>query len=125
MIDGVENPFSTLYARKCHEVCGYLSMTAHQKMLSLFFVSTDWFNSLSEEAQNALIQVATEAGEVFSNEMMPNDNAVALEAFKAAGVEVIEDVDIAAFREATLSVYENWSVDVYNLIQEQMAAVAE
>ena len=125
IIDGVENPFSTLYARKCQEVCSYLSMTAHQKMLSLFFVSTDWFNSLSEEAQAALIQVATEAGDVFSKEMMPKDNAVALEAFKEAGVEIIEDVDIAAFKQATLSVYENWSVDVYNLIQEQMAAIAD
>ena len=125
IIDGVENPFSTLYARKCQEVCSYLSMTAHQKILSLFFVSTDWFNSLSEEAQAALIQVATEAGDVFSKEMMPKDNAVALEAFKEAGVEIIEDVDIAAFKQATLSVYENWSVDVYNLIQEQMAAIAD
>lgn len=125
MIDGVENPFSTLYARKCHEVCGYLSLTGHQKMLSLFFVSTDWFNTLSEEAQNALIQVATEAGEVFSNELMPADNERALDAFKAAGVEIIEDVDIHAFREATLGVYENWDMDTYNLIQEQMAAVTD
>lgn len=125
VIDGVENPFSTLYARKCHEVCGYLSLTGHQKMLSLFFVSTDWFDTLSVEAQSALIQVATEAGEVFSKELMPADNAVALAAFKDSGVEIIEDVDIAAFREATLGVYENWDMDVYNLIQEQMAAVAD
>ena len=94
-------------------------------MLSLFFVSTDWFNTLSEEAQNALIQVATEAGEVFSNELMPADNERALDAFKAAGVEIIEDVDIHAFREATLGVYENWDMDTYNLIQEQMAAVTD
>ena len=125
MIDGVENPFSTLYARKCHEVCDYLSMTGHQKMLSLFFVSTDWFNGLTEEAQAALIQTATEAGEVFSKEMMPVDNAIALEAFKAAGVEVIDDVDVTAFREVTLRVYENWDVETYNLIQAQLAAIAE
>ena len=123
IIDGLENPYSTLYARKCHEVCGYLSLTAHQKMLSLFFVSTDWFNSLSEEAQTALVQVANEAGVVFSEELMPQDNQVALDAFLEAGVEIIDDVDIAAFKEATLSVYDNWSIETYNLIQEQMEAL--
>lgn len=123
IIDGCENPFSTLYDRKTQEVCKFLSMTAHQKMLSLFFVSTEWFDRLHPEAQKALVEAANEAGDYFSEVLMPTANNAALDAFKKAGVTIIEDVDIKAFKQATLSVYSNWSVDTYNLIQEQLAKV--
>lgn len=125
IIDGMENPLSTLYARSTHEVCKYVTMTGHQKMLSLFFVSTDWFNTLSPEAQDALIQVAEEAGEYFSNELMPADNEKALEVFKEAGVDIIYDFDLEAFKKATLPVYEKlWNMDTYRLIKEQMEQAA-
>lgn len=124
VIDGMENPLSTLYARKTQEVCKYVTMTGHQKMLSLFFVSTDWFNSLTEEAQNALVQVANEAGDYFSNTLMPEANQVALDAFKAEGVEIIYDFDLEAFKEATLPQYTDiWDLDTYNLVKGQMAEV--
>lgn len=122
IIDGMENPLSTLYARSTHEICEYVTMTGHQKMLSLFFVSTDWYGTLSPEAQAALIQVAEEAGEYFSNELMPADNQKALDAFTEAGVEIIYDFDLEAFKKETLSVYEDlWDMDSYNLIKDQMA----
>lgn len=124
VIDGMENPLSTLYARKTQEVCKYVTMTGHQKMLSLFFVSTDWFNTLTEEAQNALIQVANEAGDYFSNTLMPEANQVALDAFKAEGVEIITDFDLEAFKQATLPQYTDlWDLETYNLVKEQMAEV--
>ena len=124
VIDGMENPLSTLYARKTQEVCKYVTMTGHQKMLSLFCVSTDWFNSLTEEAQNALIQVANEAGDYFSNTLMPEANQVALDAFKAEGVEIITDFDLEAFKQATLPQYTDiWDLETYNLVKEQMAEV--
>ena len=124
IVDGMENPLSTLYARSTQEVCKYVTMTGHQKLLSLFFVSTSWFNSLSEEAQNALVQTALEAGEYFSNELMPAGNQKALDAFEKAGVEIIYDFDIDAFTELTLPVYEElWDMETYELIQEQMRQV--
>lgn len=124
VIDGMENPLSTLYARKTQEVCKYVTMTGHQKMLSLFFVSTDWFNTLSEEAQNALVQVANEAGDYFSNTLMPEGNQKALDAFAADGVEIIRDFDLEAFKEATLPQYEDlWDMETYNLVKGQMAEV--
>ena len=124
MIDGMENPLSTLYARSTHEICKYVTMTGHQKMLSLFFVNTDWFNSLSSEAQQALIQVAEEAGEKFSDELMPADNQKALDAFTEAGVEIIYDYDLEAFKEATRPVYDKlWKLETYDMIKEQMAQV--
>lgn len=123
VIDGCENPYATLAARKTQEVCKYLTITAHQKMLSLFFISTDFYNSLEPDVQEALTQSALETGEYFSKVLMPKANEQALETFKEAGVTIIDDADIKAFRDATLSVYNNWSMDTYNLIQEQLAAV--
>lgn len=124
IISGMENPLSTLFARSTQEVCKYVTMTGHQKMLSLFFVSTDWFNQLSTDAQDALIKVAEEAGTYFSNELMPKDNQKALDAFTAAGVQIIYDFDLEAFKTATLPVYTAlWNLDTYNLIKTQMKSV--
>ena len=124
IIDGMENPLSTLYDRSTHEVCKYVTMTGHQKMLSLFFVSTDWFNKLTNDAQKALVQVATEAGEYFSKVLMPAGNQKALDAFVAAGVQIIYDFDLDGFRTATLPVYEKfWNLDTYYLIKNQMNVV--
>lgn len=124
IISGMENPLSTLFARSTQEVCKYVTMTGHQKMLSLFFVSTDWFNKLTSDAQNALIKVAEEAGVYFSEDLMPNDNQKALDVFKAAGVQIIYDFDLEAFKTATLPVYEElWDLDTYNLIKDQMESV--
>jgi len=123
VIDGCENPYATLYARKTHEVCKYLTVTSHQKMLSMFFVSKRFFDSLAPEAQRALKEAALETGEYFSKELMPAANARAIDVFKKSGVTIIDDADIKAFRKATLKVYERWSIDTYNLIQSQLAAV--
>lgn len=124
IISGMENPLSTLLARSTQEVCKYVTMTGHQKMLSLFFVSTDWFNKLSNDAQRALIQVAKEAGEYFSDELMPKDNQKALDVFTAAGVQIIYDFDLEGFKTATLPVYSAlWNLDTYNLIKSQMKSV--
>lgn len=121
IISGMENPLSTLFARSTQEVCKYVTMTGHQKMLSLFFVSTDWFNNLTSEAQNALITVAEEAGTYFSDVLMPADNQKALDAFTAAGVQIIYDFDLESFKTATLPVYEKlWNLDTYTLIKNQM-----
>ncbi|MDR1533793.1 MAG: TRAP transporter substrate-binding protein DctP [Planctomycetota bacterium] len=123
VIDGCENPFSTLYDRKTHEVCKYLALTAHQKMLSMFFVSAEWFNRLHPEAREALTRAAFAAGDHFSKVLMPGANEAALAAFRKAGVAVVGDIDIAAFKKATLGVYKNWSVDTYNLIQAELAGI--
>ena len=62
-IDGAENPLATLYGRKLHEVAQYLILDGHVKNFTTWVVSADWFNSLTEEQQNWLLETATEAGE--------------------------------------------------------------
>ncbi len=57
-IDGAENPIATLYGRKLHEVAPYLILDGHVKNFTTWVVSADWFNSLTEEQQNWLVETA-------------------------------------------------------------------
>ena len=63
-IDGAENPLATLYGRKLHEVAKYLILDGHVKNFTTWVVSADWFNGLTADQQQWLLETAKEAGEV-------------------------------------------------------------
>jgi len=116
-IDGLENPLPVLYNGKFHEVAKYLTLDGHVKNFTTFICGTTFFNTLSPEHQQLLIQTAEEAG-IYNNELVANLNDEIIENFKAEGVEVIE-VDIANFREQAKSFYQlpeftsRWSEGAY------------
>ena len=123
VIDGMENPIATHLDNSMWEVCNYLSLTGHQITISWYVMSADVFNSLSEQDQNYLMTSA-KAGADFFNSINGEANDEALQAMRDKGVTIVDDVDIAAFKEATASVYEKFNyTDVRNEIYEQMAAV--
>lgn len=123
VIDGMENPIATHLDNSMWEVCNYLSLTGHQITISWYVMSADVFNSLSDQDQNYLMTSA-KAGADFFNSINGEANDEALQAMRDKGVTIVDDVDIAAFKEATASVYEKFNyTDVRNEIYEQMAAV--
>ena len=52
-IDGGENPLSTLYGRKHHEVAKYLIMDGHVLNFTNWVCSSMWFDGLTPEQQEA------------------------------------------------------------------------
>ena len=54
-IDGGENPLSTLYGRKHHEVAKFLCLDGHVLNFTNWVCSADWFNSLTAEQQTLLL----------------------------------------------------------------------
>ena len=127
-IDGAENPLATLYGRKLHEVAKYLILDGHVKNFTTWVVSADWFNSLTEEQQQWLVETAKEAGEV-NNATLDEQEAGYLQKMKDEGVTVVEPTEevLAGFREKSKAFYEKgasfgWSDGLYDTVRKAMGA---
>lgn len=125
-IDGAENPISTLYGRKLHEVAKNLILDAHVKNFTTFVVSADWFNSLTEEQQKLLIDTANEAG-LYNNEVQAEQEEEYLNKMKEEGVNIVEPDEevMKGFKEKAESFYTHadefgWSEGLYEKVKAAM-----
>jgi len=100
-VDGQENPITNIKAQNLAEVQDYLSLSAHQLNTNLIIAGPVW-NELSAEQQDALTAAVESAvGQV--TDCVAEDEAATLEEWKSAGEwEIVEDVDVDAFREMAL-----------------------
>lgn len=122
--DGQENPITNIKSQNLQEVQDYLSLTNHQLNTNLVIVSPIW-NDLSAEQQEALTAaVDTAVTEVTA--CVAEDEAATLEEWEAAGEwEIVDDVDIDAFREQALTyLQENYDGDSLAVF-EAIRATAE
>lgn len=123
VIDGMENPFATHIDNNMWEVCDYLSLDGHQITTSWYVMSAEVFNSLSAADQEFLMSSAADAAEYF-NSINSAANEAALQTLKDKGVTVVDDVDIAAFKEVTAPVYDEFGyADIRAEIYAQMDAL--
>lgn len=102
-IDGQENPVNHIYANKLHEVQEYLSLTAHAYTTSPLVINALRWSSLSPEFQATLSEAALEAA-TYQREINDEEESTSLEAMKEYGMEVVEDPDRDAFRDAVSDV---------------------
>ena len=96
-VDGQENPLNIIRSNQFQEVQDHLSYTDHAYTVSIVSMNLGKFNSLPEEQQQILLDAAQEAA-VFQRDLNREQATSDLEAIKAAGVEVIEDIDREAFK---------------------------
>lgn len=127
-IDGAENPIATLYGRKLHEVAPYLILDGHVKNFTTWVVSADWFNSLTQEQQNWLVETAQEAGE-YNNEVLQEAETEYLQKMKDEGVTVVDPSEevLDGFREKAQKFYDmgdrfGWSDGLYETVRKAMGA---
>lgn len=97
-VDGQENPLNIIRSNKFQEVQKYLSFTDHAYTVSIVSMNLRLFEGLPAEQQQVLVDAAQEAA-VFQRRLNAEQAASDQAEIEAAGVEVIEDVDRAAFKE--------------------------
>lgn len=126
-IDGAENPLSTLYGRKQHEVAKNLILDSHVFSFTNWVCSADWFNSLTSEQQELLMTTGHEAG-IFNNEKQAESDAYYLDLMIKEGVTVTEpnEETLKDFREKALAFYEEsaafgWSDGLFETVKEAMS----
>jgi len=123
-IDGLENPLPVIYNGKFHEVAKYLTLDGHVKNFTTWVMGADFFNTLTPEQQQILLETADEAG-LYNNQIQEEVNQETLEKFKAEGVEIIE-VNVSDFQETAKVFYSLpeftsiWSEGLYDTVKDAM-----
>ena len=125
-IDGFEQPVAVMYAGKYYEAAKHLTITDHVKGGMVWICGTGFFDTLTEDQQQILMECGDEAG-IFNNNEYNKQTDVAVESLQAAGVEVHE-IDVNEFKEAAKAFYEMdeftsiWSEGLYDSV---MAAIGK
>ena len=82
-------------------------------------MSEQYFQMLPKDIQQVLLEEGEKAGEYMTKLTLEREQDY-IEKFKAAGVTVVDDVDLAAFAKATESVYSafpKWTPGLHKQVQ--------
>ena len=116
-LDAQENPLENIVAPRLNEVQDYLSLTGHFYNTLMIVVDGETWEKIRPQDQEIL---TAEIDKISKEIQTANDETESehIEFLKENGMEVNDDVDKEAFREAMLPVYDEWEADVFG--QEMM-----
>ena len=100
VVDGADVGISDITAMKFYEVAKYLSLTGHVFIAVPLNVSRKFLSTLSSKDQDAVLESGTKVLDVMQS-AQKEQYEQGLEFVANAGMEVIRDVDRAAFAEKT------------------------
>lgn len=104
VIDGVEAHSAAIYESSMYEVIDHIAKTNHYQLVSSLVVSAGWFNELSEEQKEIVIDEAIKAGDL-ATEMSVEQTEDYEKEMKEYGVE-FHQVDRDEFKKLTDSIYD-------------------
>ncbi|MFC7404138.1 C4-dicarboxylate TRAP transporter substrate-binding protein [Georgenia alba] len=104
-LDGAELVYANIPGGNLFEVVDHATETNHILLINFEVVSAEWFNSLPEEYQRALVEEADRAG-METSQAMEDQIPEIKEQLEAEGMTINESPDIEAFREAGNAAYE-------------------
>lgn len=125
-IDGGENPLSTLYGRKHHEVAKYLCLDGHVYNFTNWIMSESLFSSLTPAQQKLLLETGRDAG-IFNNKLQAESDAYYLDLMKKEGVTAYEPTaaEKEGFKKAAEAFYTQgasfgWSDNLFATVKAAM-----
>ncbi|MBJ3777658.1 TRAP transporter substrate-binding protein [Acuticoccus sp. 2012] len=125
VVDGEENPIPAIWSQRFYEVNPFISMTNHILQTNIIIANDMFFQSLPDDLKTIVQEEIVAAGK-YNTELQMEAETALVEKIEAAGGTFVEDVDRAAFREATTTVYDSladsWSDGLYARIQDAIAA---
>lgn len=107
-VDGQENPIPVILSAKFAQVQKHLSLTGHVYSPALIIVSPALWNKLSE-ADKAAFREAGKAGSAAQRKKVNDDERDGIAQLKAAGMDVVTNVDGQAFRKAMTPVWSEFA----------------
>lgn len=99
-VDGQENPFPTIIAQKFYEVQDYICLSGHTVQTLPLFINEKVFQSLPEEYQEIIVEVAAECGNRITQGILDCE-ATQLDELKGYGMTVT-NIDVEPLRQAIL-----------------------
>lgn len=103
-IDGQENPVNVVYSFKLTDTQTNMTLTRHTYAPAIFVMGMPKWNQLPEETQEIVTQAAKDAAD-FERALNAEEEGMQLQALKDAGMTIVEDADLTAFKEAVQPVY--------------------
>jgi len=123
VIDGQENPIAVIHAAKLTEAGQkYLSLTRHVYSALVFVANKRFVDNLPAVERKAVGECAQTAALEGRRYIRDNERQQLAE-LKAAGMQVNENPDLAAFRKATQPVIDSLSGDTKKLVEQIRAQV--
>ena len=122
VVDGAENNVTAL--RDHADVTKYYCFDEHTRIPDILLIYTDTWNAMSDNQRQIMTECAKKMTEDYKTAWTEFENEV-LAAAEEKGVELIRDVDTAAFQEACQSIYTNLeteSPEVYAYVERIQAA---
>lgn len=107
-IDGQENPVPIITANNMWEMQQYVTMTGHAYSAAAVLMSEIYWTQLSDEEQGWFREAAQAAADA-SRSAVDQMEAEGIASMKENGMEVIEEIDTAAFAEAVQPAYEEYA----------------
>lgn len=128
VVDGVENPLTTLYNNAFQEVCKNIVMTNHQMTFSNWVIGADFWATIPEDLQQIILECGEEAA-LYNNDLYKSQSADMVSKLEEAGVTFseLEPEVYAQFKDACVELYKNyeadgtWSAGLYDNIQAIIA----
>ena len=111
-VDAQENPLSNTVAANFNEVQKYLSLTGHFYNTVMLVIDSDIWATISEEDQAVIREEAAKMEASVREANSANEDGY-VQTLIDRGMEVNDNVDTAAFREAMLPVYDKWESEVF------------
>jgi len=107
VVDGQENPLTTIVTMKFYEVQKYMTLSNHAFIAYVFVASKSFLDSLPENHQKLVREAAKKAG-IYERGLVVEREKGFLETIKKSGVTVIElkPQDRQAFQKAVEPVYD-------------------
>ncbi|MBB94113.1 MAG: C4-dicarboxylate ABC transporter [Rhodobacteraceae bacterium] len=110
VIDGAENNWPSYESSGHFEVAGYYTLDQHLMVPEVLVMSKMSWDKLTPEDQEAVLEAAKASTEV-QRKLWAEREAASEEKVRAAGNEVITDIDKTPFMEAMVPVYEKYVTD--------------
>lgn len=118
VLDGQENPISVISAGKLNEAGQkYLSLTRHVYSALVFVGSKAFMDKLPAADRKVFMDAATTAA-LAGRRFVRDNEASQLAGLKAAGMQVVDNPDVAGFRAKTESVYASLNGDTKKIVEE-------
>ncbi len=105
VMDGAENNPPSFHSTRHYEVCNYYTLNRHTTIPDTLVINNPLWESLSDE-ERAWLQQAVDESVELQRELWLEAEAVAMQSFVDAGVEIIEP-DIEPFRRSVEPFYDN------------------
>nr|WP_321456549.1 TRAP transporter substrate-binding protein [uncultured Cohaesibacter sp.] len=99
VVDGQENPLATIRAMNFHEVQKYITLDGHVHLVGAVTFNVDWFKSLPEDIQVAIMKAGSEA-QAGSEALAPLKDIIDGKWLQEHGVEIYQPTaaEIADFK---------------------------